>query len=90
MSKEFKWGSWAAICDVCGERWRSDELQRRWDGQMVCRFDMEPRHEQDFIKIPHPEQGVKWTRRDADQPINTPTPLIADIPIGAGSYVAIP
>lgn len=63
-------GQWNAICDVCGVKRKSGELQERWDGLMVCRPTVqtgcwEPRHPQDFIKPPRGEQPVPWTRPEA-------------------------
>jgi len=31
------------ICDVCGFQLRLREMQKRWDGLMVCRADLDPR-----------------------------------------------
>lgn len=38
------------ICDVCGFKIRSSESRKRWDGLRVCRADLEPRHDQDYVR----------------------------------------
>jgi len=70
--KGFKWGTWAAICDVCGIRYKSDELAKRWDGAMVCSYDMEPQHPMDFQKIPRTEKPIPWSRPE-------PAPVFTEV-----------
>jgi len=53
---------WNAVCDVCGYEFKNHQLKQRWDGKMVCKEDWEPRHPQDFAKIPRTEQPLPWTR----------------------------
>ena len=43
-------GNWKAICDSCGRIFLASELQQRWDGLKVCRWDYEIRQPQDFVK----------------------------------------
>lgn len=63
-------GQWNAICDVCGFRFKSSKLQKRWDGLMTCSECWEQRHIIDFTKAPPPEQAPTWTRPEgADQEI---------------------
>lgn len=60
--RPYKKGDHLAICDECGQRFYASELQKRWDGAMVCSVDWEPRHPQDLIRV-RPEKGAKpWTR----------------------------
>lgn len=61
-SAGWKSGRWSAICDVCGFRFHSDRLQKRWDGLMVCKKDYETRHPQDLIKINPDTVTPPWTR----------------------------
>jgi len=61
MSDSYKPGKWLAICDVCGFEFFNDELQKRWDGYMVCRADFETRHPQEFIR-PVKEGTIPWSR----------------------------
>lgn len=55
-------GSWNSICDVCGFKFKSYELRKRWDSKMVCDKDFEFRHPQDMIKIPKDDQSIPWSR----------------------------
>jgi hypothetical protein len=53
---------WAAICDRCGFRFHSYKLKKEWDGLMVCKNCWEPRHPQDFVRVPVEEVVPPWTR----------------------------
>ena len=61
----YKLGTWNAICEVCGSRFKNDELLMRWDNKMVCRNDYEVRHSLDFIRSSQRELSVPWTRPEA-------------------------
>lgn len=47
----FSSGKWNIICDVCGFKFKSDEVRRRWDGLIVCKDDFEHDHPQKFIRV---------------------------------------
>lgn len=55
-------GVWSAICDVCGLRYKSNQLKKRWDGLMVCSDDYETRHPQDFLRVRTERIAPPWTR----------------------------
>lgn len=55
-------GDWKAICDSCGRELLASELQKRWDGLMVCSRDWEPRQPQDFVKAIIDHQAIPWSR----------------------------
>lgn len=55
-------GTWKAICDVCGIRYSSDDLRRRWDGLMVCEADWEVKHPQLYIKVNPETIAPPWVR----------------------------
>lgn len=38
------------LCDQCGKKFKSEELQKQWNNLMVCSRCYEPRNIQDFIK----------------------------------------
>ena len=59
-------GRWSAICDVCGFRFHSNELQLRWDGLRTCRKDWETRHPQDYIKAIKDDITPPWVRPEAE------------------------
>lgn len=58
----YKRGSYNAICDVCGFKFKSYQLRKRWDNLMVCEKDFELRHPMDFLKAPKENLAVPWTR----------------------------
>ena len=57
---------WKAICDRCGFEFRSFQLQKEWDGLMVCKECWEPRHPQDFVRVPAEEVTPPWTRPEPE------------------------
>lgn len=67
----WKSGSWNAICDECGFKFKSEELKLRWDGLMVCPEDWEIRHPQELIRAIPDQSRLPWTRpegREQDVP----------------------
>jgi hypothetical protein len=46
------------ICDVCGQKYRSTEKKKRWDGLIVCPSDFEQDHPQKFIRVEADGQAV--------------------------------
>lgn len=59
-------GKWIAICDRCGLRYLSSELQKDWQGLMVCKNDYEARHPADLIRVPSETAIPSWTRPEAE------------------------
>ena len=51
-----------AICDRCGFEYKAAELRDEWSGLKVCSPCWEPRHPQDFQRIPRTEKSPPWTR----------------------------
>lgn len=49
MSKYYH-GQWKVACDVCGWRFPSSQIRKRWDGQLVCDADFETDHPQKYIR----------------------------------------
>jgi len=41
------------VCDVCGFEYRHSIMRKRWDGLVVCPWDFELRHPQDFVRDKH-------------------------------------
>lgn len=56
MKNYYKPGCWNTICQLCGGKFKSDEVRKRWDGLIVCKNDWEERHILDFLRAP-PERG---------------------------------
>ena len=59
-------GDWNSICDRCGFKLKASELQREWNGLMVCERCFEPRHPLDFVEGIPDDQSVAWTRPEQD------------------------
>ena len=67
-------GVHSVICDVCGLKYKNHELSRRWDGAMVCKWDWEPRHPQEFVRAKKDNVVLPFIRPDLDDSIvYTPT-----------------
>lgn len=62
----FKSGSWNCICDVCGFKFKSDAIRKRWDGLMVCDKDYETDHPQKHIRIRETGIAVPFIREPND------------------------
>jgi hypothetical protein len=58
----WKEGSWNSICDLCGRKYKAEELIRNWRGQMVCQEDYEPRNEQELIRPIKDQNKLPWTK----------------------------
>ena len=58
----YKPGQWNALCDVCGFKFKSTDLKKRWDGLMVCHNDFEYDHPQKFLRVRERSQGLPWSR----------------------------
>lgn len=54
-------GQWNVVCQRCGFRFKSGELQQEWTGLRVCSKCYEPRHPQTLIKVPEERSSVPWT-----------------------------
>ena len=59
-------GSYWAICDECGFRFKASKLMRRYDGAMVDAACFEPRHAQDFIRAKKDSNVLPFIRSDID------------------------
>lgn len=55
-------GNYNALCDSCGRKFKALDLQKRWDGLMVCKEDWEPRHPSDFLRVQKEKIAVPWSR----------------------------
>lgn len=64
-------GEWNCLCDVCGFKYKSGRLKKRWDGFMTCPRCWEPRNAQDFVRGVKDVQALPWTR---PEPPDTFTP----------------
>lgn len=76
-SPSYKRSDWAAICDVCGFKFKASKLRKRWGGLYVCREDFEVRHPADFQKGIKDDPSVAWTRPEQTD-VETSTSSWAD------------
>lgn len=58
----WKPNSYNALCDVCGFKYKAEELKRRWDGLMCCPEDWEIRQPQDFVRGVRDQKPLPWSR----------------------------
>lgn len=66
MSKSYlRLGSWNAICDRCGRKFKAYQLRKTWDGLMVCEDDWETRHPQELLRTVKDTQKLPWTKPEA-------------------------
>jgi hypothetical protein len=67
MSYRSRWdnGGWNVICDVCGRKFKDNDLQLRWDGLMTCSADWEIRQPQDFVHGVADIQAPPFTRPES-------------------------
>lgn len=66
LGDRYEAGSWNAICDVCGLRFKSSQMRKRWDGLMVDSACMESRHPQEFIRVRPERIAVPWARPEGE------------------------
>ena len=59
-------GDWNAICDSCGVKFKASQLQKQWDGLMVCKRCFEVRHPLDFVEGVPDDQSVAWARPEQE------------------------
>lgn len=71
MKTYFKKGSWNVICDVCGFKYKAEDIRKRWDGLYVCKEDFELRHPQDFVKGIEDKQNVPFSNGPDEDTIFT-------------------
>jgi hypothetical protein len=65
--KKTKWpGNWKVACHICGMWYPSGEIQKRWDGFLVCEKDFETRHPQTLIKIHGERNFPSFVSKDLD------------------------
>jgi len=61
--KHGRWpGTYIVVCDVCGFRFASDKVKKRWDGLITCEKDWEVKHPQLFLRVRETGIGVTPAR----------------------------
>lgn len=71
-------GEWSVLCDVCGRKFRNQDLRQRWDGLKTCSDDWEPRQPQDFVRGVADYQAPVWTRPEPSDQFRTVTIIYDD------------
>lgn len=66
MGRADRWihGSYNAICDRCGFKYKHYDLRKEWTGLQVCKKCFEPQQPQDFVRGRLDRQRVPWARPD--------------------------
>lgn len=75
-SNYYKHGEWNAYCDVCGFKFKSGQMRKRWDGMMVCDKDWEQDHPQKYLKVREDKQSVPWVRVEGTSLYVTLAPVV--------------
>jgi len=55
------------ICDICGFKYKSRDKRITWDNKVVCKYDYEPRHPQDFVRSRYDDQNVTDARPEPEK-----------------------
>jgi hypothetical protein len=77
---------WNAYCDVCGFKFKSDQMKLRWDNARVCEECWEPRNEQDFLRARKELSSIlPWSKPDTGGIDVSPSYIM--LFIDAGYYV---
>ena len=80
-----KLGTWNALCDRCGFKFKAEELRKEWTGWMVCERCYDPRHPQEFLKGHADNPQVAWTRPDSNA--NTSVTTIDGNSLTSDNYI---
>jgi hypothetical protein len=75
----YKPGAWNTICDMCGLRYKSDQLRKNWKSEMVCGGCFELRHPQEFIRVRPEKIAAPWVRPEGADITNTAACFLWDI-----------
>ena len=65
MKRPYKAGEYLVHCDQCARQFYASEVQKRWDGLMVCKDDYESRHSQDFVRAVPDSPPLPFVRKNA-------------------------
>ena len=66
MREWYKHGCYNAICNICALQYKSDELQKNWKEEMVCKSCYETRHPQDFLRVRGDTEAPPWVRPEGE------------------------
>lgn len=80
-------GQWRVICDVCGFKFHSNDLRKRWDNLMVCEKDWELKHPQLNLRL-RTHQSIPDYRRQEQPDRFVSIPYPANNPVIIESFTA--
>ncbi|MEY1555325.1 hypothetical protein AB3Y40_06785 [Yoonia sp. R2331] len=68
---DFEPGTWNAICDRCGFRYKAHKLRKEWTGLRVCdgagtNHCFDDRHPQERVRGKIDDQAPEWVRPRQD------------------------
>lgn len=58
-------GTWNALCDRCGFKFKANKLKKEWNGLYTCEKCWEPRHPSDFFRVTGENTSVPYARPDS-------------------------
>ena len=64
MASRYVSGTHNAICDICGFEYKRNQMQKTWDGLLVCREDYDPKHPQLIVRTAVEKVSVADARPD--------------------------
>ncbi len=70
-----------ALCDVCKFEYWNYELRQRWDGNMCCPKDWEPRHPMDFYRAMNDTHKLPFIRSDSSDKNYSWTPVYTNLTV---------
>ena len=73
--------SYNALCDVCKQKYKAEELRQRWDGLWVCEADWETRHPMDFYRARNDVTLLPFIRSNTNDINLTWTPVFANLTV---------
>lgn len=66
-------GQWRVICDVCGFKFHSGDLRKRWDNLMVCQKDYETKHPQLYLRLRSFQSVPSYRRQEQPDQFISPS-----------------
>jgi len=80
-------GDYNAVCYQCGAKRKASQLQKHWQGYLVCPEHWEPRHPQEWVRGLVDVQTVPWSQPPTAILITIQQPLLLDgMPFGSGDF----
>ena len=74
---------WNMLCQVCGFKYKNEEMKLRWDGVWCCPEDWELRQPQDFVRGVRDPMTVPYTAPEPPNVFSGPIPTPqSDIVVG--------